>query len=185
MVYYTKKTTADLYLPKIFCNYNPITVLHLFNHPKYISFMIKRLFMLISCFTIAPRIVFSIFLLKDIILGCMIILAFILLKMRKAGIHFVGFRHTHSDQFGRRGQLALNWRIEQHLQFEYNLVLNVEINDYGFVDTSENEDTIYIARRDINLLENRLELALAINNKLSIRLRGHHYWSGAEDKTYY
>ncbi|TAJ11627.1 hypothetical protein DMA11_16005 [Marinilabiliaceae bacterium JC017] len=106
-------------------------------------------------------------------------------KPFSAYFHFGGFRHPDSDQFGRRGQLALNWRIGQHLQLEYDLVLNDEINDYGFVDTSENEDTIYFARRDINLLENRLELTLAINNKLSVRLRGRHHWSGAENKTYY
>jgi len=79
----------------------------------------------------------------------------------------------------------LGLRLGQRFRLEYDLDLMDLINDLGFTDLTENEDTIYFAKRNVHSLENVLQLSYVINNKMGIFLRARHYWSGADNKAYY
>ncbi|WP_291862259.1 DUF5916 domain-containing protein [Marinilabilia sp.] len=80
---------------------------------------------------------------------------------------------------------GFDWRIGQHLQISYDLEYSLKRNNYGYVDCNDSEDSIYIARRNIRLYENQLEMAFAFNKALSMRLRGRHYWSAVANHEYY
>jgi hypothetical protein len=83
------------------------------------------------------------------------------------------------------GNASMNIRIGQHFQINYGLGFNNKINDWGFVDKTDNDDTIYFAKRDVKTFENVLETSYAFTNKASIRVRVRHYWSGAANKNYF
>jgi hypothetical protein len=59
------------------------------------------------------------------------------------------------------------------------------INDRGFVDKTESEDTIWFARRDVKTIENSIEASYSFTNNASLSFRVRHYWSGANNKEYY
>jgi hypothetical protein len=95
------------------------------------------------------------------------------------------FGQPESGQNSIRENIDFSLRIGQHLNLIYNTGLNRQLNDLGFVDKTENEDTIYFARRNIKTLENGLKALCAINSKAGISLRIRHYWSGAVNKSYF
>ena len=76
-------------------------------------------------------------------------------------------------------------RIGRRFQLFYSVEFENQINDRGFVDMTESEDTIYFARRDVTTLENVFNASFAFTNKMSMNLRVRHYWSGAFNKEYY
>ncbi len=100
-------------------------------------------------------------------------------------IHYGGFNKPTIDQFGYWGEGGINFRIGHRLQLEYDMELNHEINDRGFVDKTDSEDTIWFAKRNVKTFENIFFGAYAFNNKISMKIRVRHYWSGAANKNYY
>jgi hypothetical protein len=94
-------------------------------------------------------------------------------------------KFSGNDQYGNFGELDVAVRIGRRFQFFYSVEFENQINDRGFVDMTESEDTIYFARRDVNSLENVFNASYAFTNKMSMNLRARHYWSGALNKTYY
>jgi hypothetical protein len=100
-------------------------------------------------------------------------------------IHYGGFKHPGTNRFGYWGYIGLNVRIGQQIQIGYYLSFNNKINNIGFVDKNEREDSIWFTKRDIRIFENVLELSYVMTNKASFRLRGRHYWSGALNNEYY
>ena len=100
-------------------------------------------------------------------------------------LHYGGYHKPDNDQSGYWGGGGINFRIGQKLQLEYDMGVNHEINDRGFVDKTVSEDTIYFAKRNVKTFENIFYASYAFNNKISIKIRTRHYWSGAANKHYY
>jgi hypothetical protein len=94
-------------------------------------------------------------------------------------------KQPDTDQRHREGDFFLNLRLGRHLVFEYNASFENEINDRGFVNMTENSDTVYFARRDVNTFQNVFGVSYAVNNKASLSMRMRHYWSGAANHEYY
>ena len=67
----------------------------------------------------------------------------------------------------------------------YACELNRKYNDYGYVDKTSSNDTIYFARRNVKTFENILGTSFILSNKAGLTLRLRHYWSGAANKDYY
>ncbi|TRX65836.1 DUF5916 domain-containing protein [Carboxylicivirga sp. M1479] len=99
--------------------------------------------------------------------------------------YYGGFGRPERSQSGNWMGTGLIWRIGQKLAIDYELGYNIEENDYGYVSKNEAQDTINFAQRDLGTIENVLEMAYTFNNKLSLRLRGRHYWSSVENKAFY
>jgi len=99
--------------------------------------------------------------------------------------HVGGFERPDFTEYSIWTHVGINWRLGQHLQLEYDFESNQHINDRGYIEKSEANDTIWFARRDIDMLENRLEIKYAFNNALSLRLRGRHNWAMVDRKEYY
>ncbi len=100
-------------------------------------------------------------------------------------VYFGQYERPERDQSGNWIGVGLGWRIGQKLSIDYELNHEVENNDYGYVDKNETEDSINFSRRDLGTTENVLDFAYTFNNKLSLRLRGRHYWSAVENKDFY
>jgi hypothetical protein len=100
-------------------------------------------------------------------------------------IHYGGYNKPTIDQFGYWGGGGINFRIGHRLQLEYDMGLEHEINDRGFVDKTDSEDTIWFAKRNVKTFENIFYGAYAFNDKVSIKIRIRHYWSGAANKNFY
>ena len=107
---------------------------------------------------------------------------------RKSFQGYAYYQHGFRPGFDETEQIyssGFDWRIGQHLQFSYDMDYTKRKNNYGYVDCNEMEDSIYVARRNVRLFENQIEMALAFNNALSMRLRGRHYWSSVNNQEYY
>lgn len=98
---------------------------------------------------------------------------------------YTGARQPDTDQRYKEANLYLSVRVGRHLQFNYNTYFADEINDRGYVDMTDSEDTIYFAKRNVRTFENVLGVNYALNNKAGLSLRMRHYWSGAGNKNYY
>jgi len=95
------------------------------------------------------------------------------------------FVRPDRNQNGSWMGIGAAWRLGQKLAFDYELSNNIENNDYGYVDKNEEQDSIHFSQRDLRTVENVLAMTYTFNNKLSLRLRGRHYWSSADNKAYY
>ena len=99
--------------------------------------------------------------------------------------HLGGFKRPDTKEDGLWGDMDFEWRVGQKLNIEYAISFKNEWNDKGFVDKTDNEDTIYFANRDVMTLVNTLEIAHSFNSNLSLRFRARHYWSGVQNKEFY
>ena len=106
-------------------------------------------------------------------------------KKLSAYMYYGSFERPDRDQSGNWIGLGIDWLLGQKLALEYELSYNTETNDYGYVGKNDEQDSIYFSQRDLNTIENVLEMAYTFNNKLSLRLRGRHYWSSADNKAFY
>ena len=73
----------------------------------------------------------------------------------------------------------------QKLALEYDLDYNKDNNDYGYVNNNEAGDSIHFSQRNLKMIQNVVEVNYTFNNRMSIRLRGRHYWSSVSNKDYY
>lgn len=94
-------------------------------------------------------------------------------------------KQPETDQRYQNGDFYVNLRVGRHLDFDYNVSFENEINDRGFVDKTDESDTIFFARRNVNTFQNIFGISYAINNKASLNMRMRHYWSGASNKEFY
>ncbi len=90
-----------------------------------------------------------------------------------------------ADEYRNDGDVNLNVRVGRRCQLYYGFEFNNEINDRGYVDNTESEDTIYFARRDVRIIENSVQASYSFTNNARLNLRIRHYWSGADNKEYY
>ncbi|MCU4174537.1 DUF5916 domain-containing protein [Carboxylicivirga sp. N1Y90] len=80
--------------------------------------------------------------------------------------------------------VGLGLRLGQRINLDYELSYNTEENDYGYVDDTH-VDSIHFSRRNLHTVENVLKMDYTFNNKLSLNLRGRHYWASVENMEYY
>lgn len=100
-------------------------------------------------------------------------------------VYYGEYERPERDQSGNWIGLGLGWRVGQKLTLDFEMNYEGEDNDYGYVSKNDDEDSIHFSRRDLGTFENVLDLAYTFNNKLSLRLRGRHYWSGVTNHDFY
>lgn len=100
-------------------------------------------------------------------------------------LHYYEFVQPSTDQHGTQGDASVNLRLGQRLDFNFSTSFNNEFNDRGYVDRTDNDDTIYFAIRDIRTFQNVFYTTYSFSNKTSLSLRMRHYWSGADNKKYF
>lgn len=101
-----------------------------------------------------------------------------------------GIQYTYNTQplinhFSHETSLSCNLRLGQRFNINYDIDLNNSRNERGFVDLSENKDSIVFAKRDVSTLVNTFSTSYIINNKTSLSLRARHYWSGVENNQFF
>jgi hypothetical protein len=98
---------------------------------------------------------------------------------------YTGAKQPDTDQRYRSGDFYAGVRIGKRYQINYSARFENQINDRGFVDMTDSNDTIYFARRNVRTFENVIGASYILNNKAGINLRVRHYWSGAGNKEFY
>lgn len=106
-------------------------------------------------------------------------------KNVSVGGNIGGFNAPSTNEYGTWWEFESNLRAGQRLRVSYKLRRQNEINNPGYVDKTDNNDTIYYGIRNVNTLENKLELTYSATNALSVNLRARHYWSGVKYLGYY
>ncbi|MBN1143731.1 MAG: carbohydrate binding family 9 domain-containing protein [Bacteroidales bacterium] len=94
-------------------------------------------------------------------------------------------RQPDTDQRYRNANVYISARVGRHLQLSYSNFIENQINDRGYVDKTDAEDSIFFAKRNVNTLENVINATYTLNNKSGISFRLRHYWSGAENKEFF
>jgi hypothetical protein len=106
-------------------------------------------------------------------------------KAINANMYLARTQVPTTDEYRNDGNLNLNVRIGKRCQLYYGIMFDNVINDRGFVDKTESEDTINFARRDVKTIENSIQASYSFTNNASLSFRVRHYWSGADNKDYY
>lgn len=77
------------------------------------------------------------------------------------------------------------WRVNNKLSFIYETYYEDRIDDIGFVHYDYFTDTITLGRRNLQTISNTLSSVYKFTNKMSLSIRGRHYWSRATYSGYY
>lgn len=99
--------------------------------------------------------------------------------------HRGGGDHPSAEQNENWGDITTNIRFSQRLLFFYGFSFRDVYNNIGYVDNTDNEDTIYFSKRNINSISNVIESSYAFTNAVSLKLRFRHYWSAVKHKEFY
>ena len=75
---------------------------------------------------------------------------------------------------------GLNIRMGQHVKFSYDFYIEREINDIDYYDITDDDD-IYFSRRNICITSNVFDIRYSINEKISLRFRTRHYYTGVDN----
>jgi hypothetical protein len=81
--------------------------------------------------------------------------------------------------------LAPRVRVNNKLSFVYAFNHAFQNDDIGFVNYDDYTGVITFGRRDVQTITNELNINYIFTNKMSLSLRGRHYWSKAEYRQYY
>jgi len=82
----------------------------------------------------------------------------------------------------------LRMRFSDRFTTSLTVGYDANSNDFGWVDTKYDtlmNPLILFGRRDVTTISNILNIKYIFNTKLSLNLRGRHYWSRAEYLDYY
>jgi hypothetical protein len=77
------------------------------------------------------------------------------------------------------------WRVNNKLSFIYESTYEDRVDDIGFVYKDPYSDTITLGRRNLQTISNTLSGVYKFTNKMSLSVRGRHYWSRATYYGYY
>lgn len=77
------------------------------------------------------------------------------------------------------------FRVNNKLSFVYSYNRSYQNDDIGFVNYNPFSDIITFGRRNVLTITNQLNINYIFTNKMSLSLRGRHYWSKAEYSEYY
>lgn len=99
-----------------------------------------------------------------------------------------GFYKANESELHQNGgwfTFSPRLRLSDKLLLVYSLNNKYDFNSYGFVEKTEDNDTIFFGERDIETLTNTLSADYIFNNKASLSLRVRHYWSVVDYEDYY
>jgi len=88
-----------------------------------------------------------------------------------------GYFFEDDSYSGYRTRIEPRFRVNDKLLLVLENVYDLDNNQYGYADKSENMDTVYFGRRDRTTIENTLISDYAFNNKTTLSFRLRHYWS--------
>ncbi|MFW5644307.1 MAG: DUF5916 domain-containing protein [Bacteroidota bacterium] len=98
------------------------------------------------------------------------------------------FTHRKSFQYDSEFfgfELGPRLRINDKLFVVYELEDNIYINQPGYVDHTNDADSIFFGLRDMNTLINTFNANYAFNNRSSLSFRIRHYWSYLKYSNYF
>jgi len=100
-----------------------------------------------------------------------------------AGYYFA----NNEDMFLNGGwySVAPRLRLSDKLLFVYSFTNEFDLNSYGYVNKTENGDSIFFGERDIITYTNLLKATYIFNNKSSIDLKLRHYWTTVNYEEYF
>lgn len=81
--------------------------------------------------------------------------------------------------------IAPRWRVNNKLSFIYETYIQEKLDDIGFVNYDYASDSITFGRRHVQTVSNTLSGVYKFTNKMSLSIRGRHYWSKASYHGYY
>ncbi|MBA3971839.1 MAG: hypothetical protein H0X46_06775 [Bacteroidetes bacterium] len=81
--------------------------------------------------------------------------------------------------------IAPRFRVNNKLSFNYAFNRVYNNDDIGFVNYDGFNDVITFGRRNVTTITNTLNASYIFTNRMSLSLRGRHYWSKAEYEQYY
>ena len=81
-------------------------------------------------------------------------------------------------------EVSPRYRASDRLTFSYNLGLEKDFNEYGYVETLD-DDTIIFGQRYVKEIENALASKYSFNDTSSLSLTFRHYWSPVSYKDQY
>lgn len=98
----------------------------------------------------------------------------------------LGVSQTESQkQTGSWLILSPRLRLTNKLMFIYQYHIESDENNYGFVDKTEDNDTIFFGKRNVNTVSNTVNLSYIFNNRSSLNLYVRHYWTRVKYFDYY
>ena len=109
---------------------------------------------------------------------------------KKLRIHnSFGFTHSKENQnFAWFLETMLRMRFSNRFTTTLSVGYDVNNNDFGWVDTKYDtlmNPRIIFGRRDVTTISNILNIKYIFNTKVSLNLRGRHYWSRADYLDYH
>jgi hypothetical protein len=110
---------------------------------------------------------------KNIVFG-----SFISSDYRKTLALDVEWSYRHFDEAGRKSfSFSISPRIlvNDKLNFVFNFNRNIQLGNIGYV--YDYNDTIIFGRRNVQTIFTTVDANYTFNNKMSLTLRGRHYWS--------
>lgn len=99
--------------------------------------------------------------------------------------HYGHGSQSSIGQYSNFGDFQTTLRIGKRFQISYMISFYNSTHEKGFVDKNSANDSIIFARRNVNSLENIFSSSYILSNKASLSLRARHYWSGANNKSFY
>lgn len=81
--------------------------------------------------------------------------------------------------------ISPRWRVNNKLSFIYETYIQEKLDDIGFVHYDYAGDSIIFGRRHMQTVSNTLSGVYKFTNKMSLSVRGRHYWSKAKYHRYY
>lgn len=81
--------------------------------------------------------------------------------------------------------ISPRWRVNNKLSFVYESYIQEKLDDIGFVNYDYSNDSITFGRRHVQTVSNTLSGVYKFTNKMSLSIRGRHYWSKANYHRYY
>ncbi len=81
-------------------------------------------------------------------------------------------KNANGYSFSVNPYIALTKKFSIDYDWDYNL----NRNNWGFVDHTSNEDTIYFGQRNITTIENTISATFSFSEDASLSLRMRHYW---------
>ncbi len=81
--------------------------------------------------------------------------------------------------------ISPRWRVNNKLSFIYETYVQEKLDDIGFANYDYSSDSITFGRRHMQTVSNTLSGVYKFTNKMSLSIRGRHYWSKANYHRYY
>jgi hypothetical protein len=90
----------------------------------------------------------------------------------------ISYEHIRSDygQYSLSFELGPNFRISDRMNINYNIEVENNFNDIGFVSRIDN-DNIFFGMRNISTIENTMDASYILRHNLSLGFVLRHYWS--------